>query len=539
MNHSSSIATPHGVAIKATNRAPFERILTPEALAFVADLERSFGPRRRQLLEVRRARQQEFDAGELPDFLPQTRAIREGQWRVGTIPGDLLDRRVEITGPADSRKMVINALNSGAQSYMTDFEDALAPSWDNIIAGQINLRDYWSDRIGFREESTGQIYEVAESPATLIMRPRGWHLEEAHVQIDGRPMSAALLDFGLYFFHNAKTQISRGTGPYFYLPKIESHHEARLWNDVFVGAQAALGIPSGTIKATVLIETVPAAFEMHEILFEMKDHIVGLNCGRWDYIFSYIKRLGKNPTFILPDRAQVTMGSAFLNAYSLLLIRTCHERGAFAMGGMAAQIPVKGDAALNETAFDRVRADKKREVRNGHDGTWVAHPDLVAVAMEAFGSLSGPNQLERKHQDVHVTQEDMLSPHEGTRTLAGLRECCRVGVQYIAAWLGGRGAVPLYNLMEDTATAEICRAQVWQWIYHGADLVDGRTVTLDLFREVLEAEMATLREQLGSPRWKVGHYAEAMKLFLDMATAVEFQEFLTIPAYHHLLASEA
>ncbi|HEY0107811.1 MAG TPA: malate synthase A [Rhizomicrobium sp.] len=529
------MAIPHGIAINAPFAPGFEAILTPDALAFIADLERHFGARRIALLEARRMRQTAFDAGDLPDFLPETRAIREGQWQVAPIPKDLFDRRVEITGPADSRKMVVNALNSGAQSYMTDFEDALAPTWSNVIGGQVNLRDYWSGRIGFAEEGSGRRYEVTAKPATLIVRPRGWHLEEAHVEIDGKPMSAALFDFGLYVFHNAAVQIRRGTGPYFYLPKMESHREARLWNDVFVHAQSALAVPQATIKATVLIETLPAAFEMDEILFELKDHIVGLNCGRWDYIFSYIKRLGRNPAFVLPDRAQVVMGKSFLNAYSLLLIRTCHERGAFAMGGMAAQIPVKGDAALNAAAFARVRADKEREAGNGHDGTWVAHPDLVPVALEVFGKLSGPNQLERKRQDVHMVRDDLLAPHEGVRTLEGLRECCRVGVQYIEAWLGGRGAVPLYNLMEDAATAEICRTQIWQWIYHGVALDSGETVTADLFRTVLMEEMDALRGSLGAPRWEDGHFAAAIALFAEMATAPDCAEFLTLPAYRQLL----
>ncbi|MDX5366413.1 MAG: malate synthase A, partial [Alphaproteobacteria bacterium] len=370
-------------------------------------------------------------------------------------------------------------------------------------------------------------------------RPRGWHLEEAHVEIDGKPMSGGIFDFALYFFHNAKKQIASGSGPYFYLPKMESHKEARLWNDIFVDAQKALGIANGTIKVTVLIETLPAAFEMHEILYELKDHIVGLNCGRWDYIFSYIKRLGKNPNFILPDRAQVVMGKSFLNAYSLLLVKTCHERGAFAMGGMAAQIPVKGDEAANEAAFNKVRADKEREANNGHDGTWVAHPDLVKVAMEIFGKLEGPNQLARQRQDVNVGQKELLEPHTGERTEEGMRECCRVGVQYIEAWIGGRGAVPLYSLMEDAATAEISRTQIWQWIYHGAALSDGRKVTPELFEEVLADEMKTLRETLGEERWTSGHFEQAVRLFSEMTTARECEEFLTLPAYRLILENEA
>ena len=527
-----------GIEIAGVMKPGYETILSVDAIAFLADLERRFGARRRELLAARAARQLRFDAGELPNFLPETKDIREGDWKVAPIPKDLLDRRVEITGPVDNRKMVINALNSGAQSYMTDFEDAAAPTWDNMIGGQINIRDYWLGDIGFREPSSGKSYEVIEKPATLIVRPRGWHLEEAHMRIDGQPMSGSLFDFGLAFFHNARKQIARGTGPYFYLPKMESHLEAHLWNDVFEHAQKQLGIKNGTIKVTVLIETLPAAFEMHEILYELRQHIVGLNCGRWDYIFSYIKRLGKNPNFILPDRAQVVMGKAFLNAYSLLLVKTCHERGAFAMGGMAAQIPVKGNEEANNAAFNKVRADKEREATNGHDGTWVAHPDLVAVAMEIFGKLSGPNQLARQRQDVNVGQAELLEPHQGERTEEGLRECCRVGVQYIEAWLGGRGAVPLYNLMEDAATAEISRTQIWQWIYHNARLSDGRAVTPALFYDVLADEMESLRKTLGETVWTKGHFAEAIKLFSDMATAKDCPEFLTLPAYGLLLKQE-
>ena len=528
-----------GVVIKGAMKPGYERILTQEALEFVVALERKFGARRKELLAARAARQKKFDAGELPDFLPETKNIREGDWKVAPIPKDLLDRRVEITGPVDNRKMVINALNSGAQSYMTDFEDAAAPTWDNMIGGQQNMMAYWDGSIGFTDPSNSKTYGVIDNPATLIVRPRGWHLEEAHVEVDGQPMSGGIFDFGLYFFHNAKKQIASGSGPYFYLPKMESYLEARLWNDIFIDAQKALGVPNGTIKTTILIETLPAAFEMHEILYELKDHIVGLNCGRWDYIFSYIKRLGKNPNFILPDRAQVVMGKAFLNAYSLLLVKTCHERGAFAMGGMAAQIPVKGDEAANEAAFAKVRADKEREANNGHDGTWVAHPDLVAVAMEIFGKLEGPNQLARQRQDVNVGQKELLEPHTGERTEDGMRECCRVGVQYIEAWLGGRGAVPLYNLMEDAATAEISRTQLWQWIYHGADLSDGRKVTPELFDEVLEDEMTKLREALGEERWTNGHFEEAIKLFSGMTKAKECEEFLTLPAYQQILQQEA
>lgn len=540
MSQAAKNASAEGVRILGAMKPGYERVLTPEAIEFVAELERKFGERRLELLAKRAERQKRFDAGELPDFLPETKEIRDGDWKVSPIPEDLLDRRVEITGPVDNRKMVINALNSGANSYMTDFEDAAAPTWDNMIGGQLNLMDLWAGTIGFTDENNGKTYDAKPlgERATLIVRPRGWHLDEGHVEVDGRPMSGGMFDFGMYLFHNHANLKKTGSGPYFYLPKMESHLEARLWNDVFTHAEKKLGIKVGTARCTILIETLPAAFEMDEILYEMRDHIVGLNCGRWDYIFSYIKRLGKNPNYILPDRAQVVMGDAFLKAYSLLLIKTCHKRGAFAMGGMAAQIPVKGDEEANKAAFAKVLADKEREATNGHDGTWVAHPDLVAVAAEVFGKLPGKNQLSRERQDVNVGQKELLEPHKGERTEDGMRECCRVGVQYIEAWLAGRGAVPLYNLMEDAATAEISRTQIWQWLYHGADLSDGRKVTPELFREVLEDEMNKLRETLGDERWTSGHFDEAIKIFDDMATAEECEEFLTLPAYKLLVSHE-
>ncbi|MCA3675463.1 MAG: malate synthase A, partial [Methylobacterium sp.] len=452
--------------------ARYEEILTKDALDFVANLQRAFNSRRKELLAARVERQKRFDAGELPRFLPETAAIRSGAWRVAPIPHDLLDRRVEITGPVD-RKMVINALNCGAKVFMTDFEDANSPTWSNNIEGQINLKDRWDGKIDFTDPASGKAYKLGPNPAVLIVRPRGWHLLESHLEIDGEPCSGSLFDFGLCFFHNAKKQIAAGSGPYFYLPKLESHLEARLWNDVFVMAQKALGLPVGTIKATVLIETLPAAFEMDEILFELKDHIVGLNCGRWDYIFSFIKKLAAQKDYALPDRSQVVMGKAFLRAYSLLLIKTCHKRGAFAMGGMAAQIPVKNNPAANEAAFVKVRADKEREAGDGHDGTWVAHPDLVPVAMEVFNRLMPqPNQLGVARNDVNIVEKDLLEVHAGTRSIEGFRENIRVGVQYIEAWLRGRGAVPIYNMMEDAATAEISRAQIWQQVKYGLDFVD-------------------------------------------------------------------
>ena len=511
--------------------APLEgraaEVLTPQALALLAALHRRFDGRRLELLAARAARQARLDAGELPDFLEETREIRDGDWRIAPIPPDLLDRRVEITGPVD-RKMIINALNSGADCFMADFEDATAPTWANLVEGQANLKDRWAGRLA--HEAGGKRYELGERPAVLMVRPRGWHLPERHLEVDGAPMSGALFDFGLYLFHNARPALQQGSGPYFYLPKLESRLEARLWNDVFLFAQDVLGLPPGSIRATVLIETLPAAFEMDEILWELRDHVVGLNCGRWDYIFSYIKRLGRNPQFLTPDRARMVMGQAFLGAYADLLIRTCHRRGAFAMGGMAAQIPVKGDAEVNAVAFAKVRADKQREASAGHDGTWVAHPDLVPVAREVFDRLMpGPNQLDRLREDVAVGQADLLRIHDGARTEGGLRENIRVGVQYIAAWLGGRGAVPLYNLMEDAATAEISRSQVWQWLKHRAPLDDGRPVTRELFEALFADELAKLGQAAQFPRLE-----EAAALFRDLVLAEDCAEFLTLPAYSAL-----
>ncbi len=508
----------------ASGRA--SEILTPQALAFLAELHRRFDARRLELLQVREARQARFDAGERPDFLEETADIRSGDWRVGPIPQDLLDRRVEITGPVD-RKMIINALNSGAKVFMADFEDATSPTWANLIEGQINLKDRWSGAIDFTDPQSGKHYALGAKPAVLLVRPRGWRLPEKHLVVDGAPMSGGLFDFGLYLFHNAKAAIAQGSGPYFYLPKMESGLEARLWNDVFLFAQQALGLPLGTIKVTVLIETLPAAFEMDEILYELRDHITGLNCGRWDYIFSFIKRMRAHPEALTPDRSKMVMGDAFLRAYSELLIKTCHRRGAFAMGGMAAQIPVKGDAAANEAAFAKVRADKEREATNGHDGTWVAHPDLVPVALEVFDRvMPGPNQLDRLREDVNVGREALLKVHAGARTEAGLRENIRVGVQYIEAWLRGRGAVPLYNLMEDAATAEISRTQIWQWLKLKAPLDDGRVVTPALFEALFEDELKPLRS-----RPELTRLEDAARLFRDMTLAETCAEFLTLPAY--------
>ena len=501
-----------------------DEVLTDSALEFLAELHERFDNRRRELLERREDRQQRFDAGELPDFQEDTREIREADWTIASIPHDLLDRRVEITGPTNA-KMVINALNSGAKVFMADLEDATSPTWEELIQGQINLRNYWHGRLDYTDPNSGKHYIVGDNPAVLMVRPRGWHLPEEHVTVNGVEVSGALFDFAIYLWNNARAALSKGSGPYFYLPKLESRHEAALWSDVFAFAEGKLRLERGTIKATVLIETLPAAFEMDEILYALRENIVGLNCGRWDYIFSAIKRLGRSPDRLTPDRALMTMDKAFLAAYSLRLIATCHRRGAFAMGGMSAFIPVKGDEAANDRAFAAVRADKLREVTNGHDGTWVAHPGLVPVAMEAFDSMRGRNQLS-KMPDQLPTREDMLKLHEGVRTEAGARANIRVGVQYVAAWLDGRGAVPLYNLMEDAATAEICRTQLWQWLKFEALLDDGRPFALDLFEQLFDEEVGLLAE--------VPNIAEAARLMHNMIVSDDLVEFLTLPAYELL-----
>lgn len=528
---SASPAAIAGVTVRGAMGPRYDEILTPEAMAFIVGLQRSFNATRKRLLALRAERQKRFDAGETPDFLEETRPVREADWTIAPLPADLLDRRVEITGPVD-RKMVINALNSGARVFMADFEDANSPTWSNCLDGQINLRDRWAGRLDFTDATTGKAYRLKDKPAVLMVRPRGWHLLEEHVLVDGEPMSGSLFDFGLYFFHNAKAQIAQGTGPYFYLPKLESHLEARLWNDVFVAAQERLGIKVGTIKATVLIETITAAFEMDEIIHELRQHMAGLNCGRWDYIFSFIKKLARNPTYVLPDRSQVVMGKAFLRAYSLLLIKTCHRRGAFAMGGMAAQIPIKGDPAANDAAFAKVRADKEREAGDGHDGTWVAHPDLVPVAMEVFDRLMPtPNNLHVKREDVSVGRDDLLGVHEGVRTEQGMRDNIRVGVRYMEGWLRGRGAVPIYNLMEDAATAEISRAQIWQFVRYGVTLEGGVKVTPALFERLFDEEMVKVRAEVGEQAFANGRFPEAIALFRKLSLAPEFEEFLTLPAY--------
>jgi malate synthase len=526
---------PEGIAIHGPMPAEYQSILTPQAVTFIAKLARKFEARRQELMAQRAQRQREFDAGKLPDFLPETRKIRDSEWTVGPIPADLQNRRVEITGPTD-RKMVINALNCGANVFMADFEDSNAPTWSNMIEGQINLRDAIRSSITFQSPE-GKQYRLNTQTATLLVRPRGWHLMEHHLQVDGAPVSGALFDFALYVFHNAKEAIAHNTGPYFYLPKMESHLEARLWNDIFVMAQRELGLPLGTIKATVLIETVLAAFEMDEILYELRDHCVGLNIGRWDYIFSCIKKFRSNKNFCLADRSQVTMTSPFMRAYALLLVKTCHRRKAFAMGGMAAQIPIKNDPVANEAATAKVRADKEREATDGCDGTWVAHPGLVGIAREIFDRhIPGANQVSRQRPDVQVTAKDLLDfKPETPITEAGLRNNISVGIQYIGAWLAGNGCVPVYNLMEDAATAEISRSQIWQWMRSPKGVLDdGRKVTKDMFRKLLPEELARVRRELGEEAWSAGRYEEAAKLFDEITTNDDYVEFLTLPGYEWL-----
>jgi malate synthase len=509
-------------------------ILSADALLFVAALQREFNERRKSLLFDRRERQIELNEGKLPDFLPQTASIRARDWRVAKLPRDLVDRRVEITGPVD-RKMVINALNSGASCFMADFEDSHSPTWTGTLDGQVNVHDAVMGTIEYEHPETKKRYRLNQEVATLLVRPRGWHLEERHMLVDGQPVSASLFDFGLAFFHNARPLLANGSGPYFYLPKLESHHEARLWNDVFIKAQHDLGIPPGTIRATVLIETIMAAFEMDEILYELRDHAAGLNCGRWDYIFSFIKRFQKRPEMILPDRAQVTMTTHFLRSYSLLAIQTCHRRGAMAIGGMAAQIPIKDDPAANELALAKVRADKNREAGDGHDGTWVAHPGLVETAKQEFDAvMKTPNQIHRLRDDVNVTARDLLEVPVGTITEGGLRLNVRVGVQYMESWLRGQGCVPLYNLMEDAATAEISRTQNWQWLHNSVELEDGRRVELPLVKRIFAEEMERIRQEVGARRFESGKFDLAARLFQEIIEDRQLEEFLTLRAYPHL-----
>ncbi|MDB2439563.1 malate synthase A [Hellea sp.] len=525
----------HRVLAKVTGQMAerFDEVLTPDALLFLADLERRFGPQRRVLLENRKLQQARFDDGELPAPPPETQHIRNLVWRVDPCPTVLQDRRVEITGPVD-RKMMINALNSGAKMFMADFEDASSPTFANMINGQINMRDYARGELALKTDKKS--YELGAETATMLVRPRGWHLADKNITVDGKPMSASLLDFGLHIYHNGKLLAADGRGPFYYLPKIESYQEARLWNDVFNFAQAVLDIPNGTIKSTVLIETLPAAFQMDEILYELRKHITGLNCGRWDYIFSYIKTLRNHKQYLLPDRAQVGMDRGFLSAYAARLVEICHKRSAHAMGGMAAQIPVKNDEGANKAAFDKVRMDKKREVKLGHDGTWVAHPDLVPVAMEIFNAeMPMRHQILVKRQHPRVTDDFMLSPHSGSVTEAGVRTNIEVGIRYIAAWLCGRGAVPIHNLMEDAATAEISRSQIWQWLAHGAQVqMEGGSAeafTRSLYNRLFNDELKKLASALGPDAFAKGRFPEAAQIFTETATAPVLPDFLTIPAY--------
>ena len=510
-----------------------DEILTEDAMDFVISLENKFSNKRKELLAVRVQKQKNIDNGIFPDFLNETKNIRNSSWKVGSVPLDLQDRRVEITGPVD-RKMIINALISGVKVFMADFEDSNSPTWSNIINGQINLKDANEGTITFKHPTKDKTYRLNEKIATLMVRPRGWHLEEKNVILQGNSISASIFDFGLYFFHNAKNLINKGTGPYFYLPKIESHQEARLWNEIFIYSQNKLGIKMGTIKATVLIETITAAFEMDEILYELKEHSAGLNCGRWDYIFSFIKKFKKHPHFILPDRSQVTMDRHFLKSYVKLLIHTCHKRGAHAMGGMAAQIPIKNDEQANENAMNKVKIDKEREANSGHDGTWIAHPGLAPIAMDAFKIMENANQIDKKSDEPQITQKDLLKVPVGSITEEGIRENIKVGVQYVEAWLRGNGCVPLYNLMEDAATAEISRAQLWQWVNNRVMMDSNQELTVEVFDKTILEECKKIQKEIGEEAYDKGKFGLAINLFSEMIKKDEFDEFLTLPAYAHI-----
>ena len=532
---SATLSQP-GVEILAPVTESYAQILTPDAIAFIVDLQRAFNERRKTLLAARHERQKRLDAGERPRFLEETKQIRESEWTVAPLPQDILDRRVEITGPVD-RKMIINALNSGAKVFMADFEDSSTPLWNNLLDGQINLCDAIRRTITYADPASGKQYKLIENPAVLFVRARGWHLDEKHMLVDGEPMSGSLFDFGLYFFHNAKALLARGSGPYFYLPKMESHLEARLWNDVFLRAQKALGIPRGTIKGTVLIETILASFEMDEILYELREHSAGLNCGRWDYIFSYIKKFANDPHSVLPDRAQVTMTTHFMRSYSKLAIKTCHRRNVHAMGGMSAYIPIKSDPVANDKAIAQVRADKEREASDGHDGTWVAHPGLVPIALEIFDRLMPqPNQISKQLPDYNATAEDLLQVPDGTITEAGLKQNVAVGLGYVEAWLRGIGCVPLFNLMEDAATAEISRAQIWQWVHQKAKLTDGRVVDVPLVESLIADELAKQKTSVDAVRYAA--YEKAADLMRELVESPTFVEFLTLPAYQRVLKEE-
>jgi len=536
---------PAGIEFKAPISPRYAEILTPEAIAFLVRLQRKHNARRKQLLAARAVRQTALDAGQKPDFLPETAHIRESDWTVAPLPADLLDRRAEITGPVD-RKMIINALNSGAKVFMADFEDSTTPTWDNLLDGQLNLRDAVRRTITYEDPTTKKSYKLIENPAVLFVRARGWHMEERHMLVDGEPMSGSLFDFGLYAFHNAKELLARGSGPYFYLPKMESHLEARLWNDVFVQAEGELGIPAKSIKGTVLIETILASFEMDEILYELRDHSAGLNCGRWDYIFSFIKKFAGDTSILLPDRAQVTMTTHFMRSYSKLCIKTCHRRNVSAMGGMSALIPIKSDPVANEKAIAGVRADKEREATDGHDGTWVAHPGLVPVALEVFNRLMPqPNQISKQLPNYHCTAADLLQVPTGTITQAGLKQNVAVGLGYVEAWLRGIGCVPLFNLMEDAATAEISRAQLWQWVHHGATITDGPNagtpITDALVNQTIADELMLLINRTAEPRIdaaRISAYQRAADLMRKLIASPTFPEFLTVPAYAEVLKEE-
>jgi malate synthase len=525
-----------GVEILAPVSDSHAEILTPAAVAFIVELQRTFNARRKELLAARHERQKLLDAGEKPDFLESTRSIRESEWSVAPLPSDILDRRVEITGPVD-RKMIINALNSGAKVFMADFEDSNTPLWNNLLDGQVNLRDAILHTIAFADPASGKQYKLIDKPAALFIRPRGWHLEERHVLVDGEPMSGSIFDFGLYFYHNANALLARGSGPYFYLPKMESHLEARLWNDIFLRAQDALDIHHGSIKATVLIETILASFEMDEILYELRQHSAGLNCGRWDYIFSFIKKFANDPHAVLPDRGQVTMATHFMRSYSKLAIKTCHRRKVHAMGGMSAYIPIKSDPVANEKAIAQVQADKEREASDGHDGTWVAHPGLVPVALEIFNRLMPqPNQIDKQLPDYTATAADLLQVPEGQITEAGLKQNVAVGLGYVEAWLRGIGCVPLFNLMEDAATAEISRAQLWQWVHQKAKLSDGRVIDVPLIESLIAAELEKQKTAVDAARYTA--YEKAAGLMRELIESSTFTEFLTVPAYQQVLREE-
>ena len=532
-----SLGTSVKTKLYINNKQQIDRIdeiLTPQALDFIYTLQSKFGTRRKDLLEKRKVNQINIDNGYFPSFLKETENIRKGNWKILSYPDDLKDRRVEITGPVD-RKMIINALNSGVKVFMADFEDSNSPTWENIINGQINLHDAVNSTITFTNPVNQKFYCLNDKVATLMVRPRGWHLVEKNILIDGEPISASIFDFGLYFFHNAKTLIDKKSGPYFYLPKLENHLEARLWNDIFVMAQEILDIPIGTIKATVLIETILAAFEMDEILFELKNHSAGLNCGRWDYIFSFIKKFKNNPDFVLPDRSEVTMSRHFLSSYVKLLVFTCHKRGAHAMGGMAAQIPIKNDEEKNNKAMNIVKEDKEREANAGHDGTWVAHPGLVSIALNAFDKvMPNANQIDEMNKDPKIQEEDLLKVPKGSITKQGVRHNIKVGVQYVEAWLRGNGCVPLYNLMEDAATAEISRAQLWQWLKHGCHLDGKQIFSVELFTTILNEEVDKIKNEVGLENFENGKFDDAVSLFKEMIISSDFDEFLTIPAYKYI-----